>query len=476
MSNNRKYSYEDDAAGEIISWVIVFVCIIAVWPLGLYLLWRKSKKSERRRAQRDRHRAEASFNNTSKTHTHAQSRENHESRQKSESVHSDEDDPISEVARDIEDVVREVTTEAASVVKTIREELGDVFSLFRDEDAERNRRKRRRQEEERQEAEWQNQQQRHQPQNDAAQNDAAQNGAAQSGTAQSGASKNSAAQSRRPAHVDFSQRPSSDFDEWERPLKEIGATSVKVISLCLLVIAVFFFIFALRVLISGIGMIRGPGDIYSVFFFLLGAVATLIAGFVISGKTTRSGRSPRASKKARQSKRDKRNAEQAQAALQQQQSQAYDGKIHGGQTLQEMKTQFMSITSELRELNRSIADFQISQKADKIESLTSKIFRTVEEKPEKRPRIDRFLSYYLPTTTKLLKAYSNFEKQGVKGENITKAKEKIARTLDTLTAGFELQLDQLFESDVMDIAAEVKVLENLMKQDGLSGEKGDFDN
>ena len=119
---------------------------------------------------------------------------------------------------------------------------------------------------------------------------------------------------------------------------------------------------------------------------------------------------------------------------------------------------------------------QISQKVDKIEELTAKIFKIVDESPDKRPRIDRFLSYYLPTTTKLLRAYSTFEKQGIKGENISKAKEKIARTLDTLISGFELQLDQLFEADVMDIAAEINVLENLMKQDGLSAEKRDFQN
>jgi hypothetical protein len=135
---------------------------------------------------------------------------------------------------------------------------------------------------------------------------------------------------------------------------------------------------------------------------------------------------------------------------------------------------YMSILSELRELNRSIADITISGKIDKIEELTAKIFRIVEEQPEKKNQIRRFESYYLPTTIKLIRSYSTLEKQGVKGENIMATKENIGRILDTLATGYEQQLDQLFRSDAMDIAADISVLENLMHQDGLASDKADF--
>lgn len=138
------------------------------------------------------------------------------------------------------------------------------------------------------------------------------------------------------------------------------------------------------------------------------------------------------------------------------------------------ENQYMSTISELRELNYSIADISISNKIDKIEELTAKIFRHIEEHPEKQPQIRRFVSYYLPTTIKLLRSYSTLEKQGVKGENIMAAKENIGRILDTLALGYEQQLDQLFRADAMDIAADISVLENLMQQDGLSGERNVF--
>ena len=135
---------------------------------------------------------------------------------------------------------------------------------------------------------------------------------------------------------------------------------------------------------------------------------------------------------------------------------------------------YMAIIVELRQLNASIMDIPISDKIVRIEETTAKIFRIVEEHPEKQPQIRRFMNYYLPTTLKLLHSYETLEKQGIRGENITSAKDNISRILDTLSVGFEQQLDQLFSADAIDIAADITVLENLMQQDGLTGDKPEF--
>jgi len=138
------------------------------------------------------------------------------------------------------------------------------------------------------------------------------------------------------------------------------------------------------------------------------------------------------------------------------------------------ESQYAALVAELREVNEFIKDDEISKKVDRLEELTAKIFRIVEETPEKRSQIRRFLSYYLPTTLKLLRSYAMLEKQGVKGENIMSAKKSIGNILDTLATGYEQQLDQLFSIDAIDIAADINVLENLMQQDGLTGDKSEF--
>ena len=137
-------------------------------------------------------------------------------------------------------------------------------------------------------------------------------------------------------------------------------------------------------------------------------------------------------------------------------------------------SQYAAILAELREVNSFINDEAISTKVKRLEELTGKIFRIVEETPEKQPQLRRFMSYYLPTTLKLVRSYATLEKQGVKGENIMSTKKSIGGILDTLATGYEQQLDQLFKSDAIDIAADINVLENLMQQDGLTGEKSEF--
>jgi len=135
---------------------------------------------------------------------------------------------------------------------------------------------------------------------------------------------------------------------------------------------------------------------------------------------------------------------------------------------------YAATLAELREVISFVRDEEISKKASRLEELTEKIFKIVEENPQKQPQIRRFTSYYLPTTLKLLRSYATLEKQGVKGENIMIAKKNIGDILDTLVTGFEQQLDLLFKSDAIDIAADINVLENLMQQDGLKSDKSEF--
>jgi len=141
------------------------------------------------------------------------------------------------------------------------------------------------------------------------------------------------------------------------------------------------------------------------------------------------------------------------------------------QTESVSECQYKATLAELREVNSFIVDETISGKVKRLTELTTKIFHIVEEHPQKQSQLRRFTSYYLPTTLKLVRSYATLEKQGEKGENIMSAKKSISDILDTLGAGFEQQLDQLFKSDAIDIAADINVLENLMKQDGLKEDK-----
>ena len=131
-----------------------------------------------------------------------------------------------------------------------------------------------------------------------------------------------------------------------------------------------------------------------------------------------------------------------------------------------------AVLAAIRQLNDDIDDEMMSQKIDRIGEITGKIFAYQKQNPNRAGQLRSFLSYYLPTTLKILKAYARMEEQGVEGENIRSAKERIEGMMDKVVEGFEKQLDRLFQDDAMDIATDVQVLERMLEKDGLSGGGG----
>ena len=124
----------------------------------------------------------------------------------------------------------------------------------------------------------------------------------------------------------------------------------------------------------------------------------------------------------------------------------------------------------IRSANDRIADPALSEKIDHLETVAGKIFREVEEHPEKQQQAATFLNYYLPTTLKLLDSYAKFEEAGIEGENLSRAQERIEETMDALIKGFDKQLDDLYRNEAMDIDSDIRVMENMLRRDTASVE------
>ena len=122
----------------------------------------------------------------------------------------------------------------------------------------------------------------------------------------------------------------------------------------------------------------------------------------------------------------------------------------------------------IRKANEEIAGEEVSAKLYRLEDVTRKIFEHIQSHPQKLSEIRKFMSYYLPTTLKLVHVYCELEKQPVNGENIVNAKADIERTLDTINVAFENLLDDLFEETAMDVSTDISVLETMLAQEGLT--------
>ena len=123
--------------------------------------------------------------------------------------------------------------------------------------------------------------------------------------------------------------------------------------------------------------------------------------------------------------------------------------------------------SEMRALRGEISDETVARKLDGIITVTDKIFRNLLESPEGYNQVKRFSDFFLPTTIKLLHTYDRFGKSGAQGENITGTQERIDSALDTILDSYKKFFDSLFERQAIDIETDIKVLENMLKNEGL---------
>ncbi len=121
----------------------------------------------------------------------------------------------------------------------------------------------------------------------------------------------------------------------------------------------------------------------------------------------------------------------------------------------------------IRECNDAIPGEEISRKLDKMEQLVQRIFDEVRIHPEVAPDLQKMMNYYLPTTSKLLDAYRELDKQPIAGENISNTKAEIEQTVDTLNIAFEKLLDSLFADRAWDISSDISVLNTMLAQEGL---------
>ncbi len=124
--------------------------------------------------------------------------------------------------------------------------------------------------------------------------------------------------------------------------------------------------------------------------------------------------------------------------------------------------------AEMVRLNANILDPTITRQINHLEATTTKIFAAVEEKPEKLPQIRRFLNYYLPTTIKLLNAYDRADATGISGSSIDATKQRVEDMLSEIEVAFDKQLDALFKDEELDILTDIKVMESMLSQEGLS--------
>lgn len=124
--------------------------------------------------------------------------------------------------------------------------------------------------------------------------------------------------------------------------------------------------------------------------------------------------------------------------------------------------------NEIRYFNDLIPDTEVmSDKLYTMEATALSIFKKLKETPSIARELRKFMSYYLPTTEKLLQSYVDLRKASLTVENIKKSQKEIEEATDVINNAFVELLNQLFESTSWDISSDITAMKVMMKQDAL---------
>ena len=140
----------------------------------------------------------------------------------------------------------------------------------------------------------------------------------------------------------------------------------------------------------------------------------------------------------------------------------------GVEDVDEMLTDIQQKLDTLHTLNEELPDPELSAAMTRMEKAGRSIVEAVEANPDKAKQVRRFANYYLPDAVNVLQQYAKLAKQGVRGENAASIRAEVERNAASIAAAFENQLDALYAAESMDLSADLTVLQNMLKGQGLS--------
>lgn len=139
--------------------------------------------------------------------------------------------------------------------------------------------------------------------------------------------------------------------------------------------------------------------------------------------------------------------------------------------LQAIVAEGQDYIQKLHHLNDLIEDEVVSDKLYRMEHLLKEIFQRLKEDPSQMPKVRKLMSYYLPTTIKLLLAYSEFDDVSTPNNDIQSAKAEIEKTIDVINEAFTELLNKLFQKSAFDAATDAQVLQTMLAKEGLTKTK-----
>lgn len=114
---------------------------------------------------------------------------------------------------------------------------------------------------------------------------------------------------------------------------------------------------------------------------------------------------------------------------------------------------------------RKIRDLEVKTEVEKLNQTAEKIIAFLEENPGKIRLARQFIDYYQDTASSLLQKYVKLQDTNLSTNEVQKLKAETAKAVKTLNTVFEGQFQKLLRNEMMDMDAEIRLLQQTAKME-----------
>lgn len=124
----------------------------------------------------------------------------------------------------------------------------------------------------------------------------------------------------------------------------------------------------------------------------------------------------------------------------------------------------------LKDMMSKIDDEKVVQDLDEITKSADKIITRIESNELKNKTATKFMDYYLPVCVKIVGRYDEIENQSLTSRDSKEFMQNTAKLLKATNKAFRKILNSLYQSELIDADAEMKVFNSMLTADGFDEE------
>lgn len=133
------------------------------------------------------------------------------------------------------------------------------------------------------------------------------------------------------------------------------------------------------------------------------------------------------------------------------------------QKIQEARKQ----QKQIKNLIPKVEKTETKQDLKEINETINKILEEIEKNPKKEKSLNNFFDYYLPVLIKITTRYDEIENTRLTSKDEKTFMTKAEKIIKDTNKAFKTILSNLYQKDIMDTGADMKVYELMMKADGI---------